>query len=387
MHRVAVMITLGFGICTSLASVVVGPSPDGGAGFETPHATVVAAAKPSVERASHTASRLPDGRVLLVGGHDNNSSNDDSLALVEIYDPVADSFSDGPSPETARQKHTATVLQDGRVLVLGGEARLGHSQLDSSEIFDPASMTWQSGPRLDAASSGHTATLLADGRVLITGGYRYAGLSATTYSTAQIFDPSTSSITQLASMSRARSSHTASLLADGRLLVAGGYGDEETDHYYVREAEIYSVQDDTWTAAGQLGLPRRSHGAVRLASGGVLIVGGDTYENPKTAGAEILDPTGLTWSDGPSLDGDAITPHLFLLDDDTVLCVSSSWGGIELLDAAGAAWTRIGELELRDRSGHFTVTPLEDGRYLKVGGSGGVVGNEPWAEIISLDYE
>ena len=155
----------------------------------------------SVERRGHTATRLNDGRVLIAGGESSSGILNES----EIYDPSTAEFSTAGNLNAARTDHTATLLSDGRVLIAGG--RNGAGALNTTEIFDPATGTFASGPNMSVARAGHSATLFADGRILFAGGDGNG--------TAEILDASLGNSSALAAhMNETRSMHSAALLQD-----------------------------------------------------------------------------------------------------------------------------------------------------------------------------
>lgn len=155
-------------------------------------------------RADHTATLLRDGRVLVVGGFPSG------LHPAEIFDPIALTWTPSPIHAT-RYYHTATLLADGRVLVVGGIGGNG------AEIFDPASGTWSlTNPPIHERSR-HTATLLDNGLVLVAGG-------AGSGNTAELYDPATGTWFPTGNLNNGRSNHTATLLPTGQVLVAGGVG-------------------------------------------------------------------------------------------------------------------------------------------------------------------
>ena len=181
--------------------------------------TFEAAASLAEPRGIHTATRLPDGRVLVVGGTDADSA----LASAEVWDPASDTFGPAGSLAQARTWHTATLLRDGRVLVVGGtSAELPDVDgfVASAEVWDPLTGTFSpSGSLAEARGAYHTATLLRDGRVLVVGGMGGEG-------SAEVWDPATGAFEPAGALVEARSGHTATLLSDGRVLVVGGGGVE-----------------------------------------------------------------------------------------------------------------------------------------------------------------
>lgn len=238
-------------------------------------------------RGGHTATRLADGTLLVVGGYTLSSPN--GLASAERYDPGTGSWTATPGMGMARQGHTATALADGTVLVVGGggEVRLaeGPAYGATAESYDPGTGRWTSVASLTMARSGHTATLLPDGRVLVVGGS--AGDDSTARS-AELFDPSTGRWAMTSSMASARSGHTATALADGTVLVAGGVG-LGSDPIPLASAERYDPTTQTWTAiADMIGHRGVHHTATLLPDGRVLVVG--DYDDESRAVAELYTP-------------------------------------------------------------------------------------------------
>jgi hypothetical protein len=174
-------------------------------------------------RMSHTATLLDDGRVLVVGGHGadeyvtdaagNLLHPDGPRAQAEVWDPATGEFSPAGMLATARSQHTATLLDDGRVLVTGGWGSDGNT--DQAEIWDPATASFAPAGWTTDAGDLSTATLLPDGRVLVIGA-----------AAAEIWDPAVSGFVPAGTLGRSRWPHTATLLDDGRVLVVGGQGGE-----------------------------------------------------------------------------------------------------------------------------------------------------------------
>jgi hypothetical protein len=168
---------------------------------------------PTITDDGHTATRLLDGRVLLAGGS--------ALASAELYDPATGRFAPTGAMQQARTFHTATLMEDGRVLIVGGRA--SNQSLSSAEVYDPATGEFTATGAMQAARAGHTATWLPDDRVLVVGGYNDPSVGDTTYlNSAEIYDPATGSFTVTGAMDTARTRHTATLLDDGKVLIAGG---------------------------------------------------------------------------------------------------------------------------------------------------------------------
>ncbi|MEE8525591.1 MAG: kelch repeat-containing protein, partial [Thermoanaerobaculia bacterium] len=234
--------------------------------------------------------------------------------------------STSPTPElrSGCAGHTATLLTTGpnagRVLVVGGSDRAPNNTATiGCELYDPASGTWSVTGSLNESRSLHTATLLPSGQILLIGGQ--SALGAVNRSSAEIYDPDTGTWSLAAPMSEPRSVHTATLLLSGEVLVAGGItvsgGSDDTS-----SAEIYDPLSNSWSAAGSMATPRRSHSAALLADGRVIVVGGRS-SGTLLSGSEIFD---LCLGDDASgdTDGDSIC-------DDQDSCP----GFDDLLDADG----------------------------------------------------
>ena len=309
----------------------------------------------TTNRAMHTASLLPDGRVLVAGG----SSSSSHLPGAEVYDPAAGTWSLTGSMATQRAVHSATLLVDGRVLVAGGTADDSH-YLASAEVYDPAAPggPWTPTGTLGTARCSHTTTLLADGRVLVAGGFGNNSYLAT----AETYDPVTGKWSPTASLSTARSHHTATLLADGRVLVAGG----RNNNSRFASAEIYDPATGTWTAAGSMSVGRAYHTATLLADGRVLVAGGNGSTGTLKS-AELYDPITNAWSSAGSM---TVARRLFtatLLPDGQVLMAGNSVQA-ELFNPSTVSWSLTGVMGV-SRIEH-TATLLADGRVLVAGGFG-----------------
>ena len=179
---------------------------------------------------------------------------------------VSGGFTPTGSLGTARGYHTATLLNNGTVLIAGGIG-LGGIQLAGAEIYDPASGTFSATGSMTAARYYHVATPLSDGKVLITGGAGPGGV----YQTAELFDPATGIFVKtLGNMVNVHYYHQATLLANGKVLISGGYGSAAR-----ATAELYDPATQTFTATGSMNAARALHSATLLSDGTVLVAGGE----------------------------------------------------------------------------------------------------------------
>ncbi len=252
----------------------------------------------SIGRYSHAATRLPDGTVLITGGYDSVSGL--ALDTAEIYDPTTGTFSPTGTMTAARQDHTATLLSNGLVLVAGGTDGVS---IKGAELFDPGTglftaLTGVNGWEPTRNRATHTATLLVDGRVLLAGGYRGA-----VWGTADVYDPIANTFTAVGDLGQIRWGHTATLLPDGKVLIAGGRNGLETIGAVLAGAELFDPVANTFTAVSTPMISTREwHAASLLPDGRVLIVGGDRDQTVPggplvyLSSAEIYDPVAGTFT-------------------------------------------------------------------------------------------
>ena len=244
------------------------------------------------ERTAHTATLLTGGKVLIAGGRNGSGS----LATAELFDPDTGNFTTTGSMGTGRNMQTATALNDGKVLVAGGEDSNGNA-LASAELFDPNNRSFTATGSMTTARFGHTATLLNDGKVLIAGGTDPTEPQGESLATAELYDPGTGNFTPTSSMETARSLPTATLLKNGKVLMAGP----------VQTAELFDPNSGIFAATGGMttDTERFYHTATLLNNGTVLVAGGEsigygvlcagTFPD-STATAELFDPTSGTFA-------------------------------------------------------------------------------------------
>ena len=277
----------------------------------------------STEHEYGTATRLEDGHVLVAGGDDLSGL----LATAEIYDPATGKFSPTGSMASPREFDTATLLPDGRVLILGGIGNGGY--LASAELYDPATGRFDSaGKTLAPLGEGATATLLLDGRVLIAGGDGCSSEAQPT-SAAELYDPATGTFSATGSMMTPRAFHTATRLAAGQVLLAGG----ESNGGFNSSAELYDPATGTFIATGSMAGARQNEVAVLLNDGRVLVAGGDFGTGHDLVSAELYDPLTGTFSPTGSMTTARVGPAATTLLDGRVLVV----GGVGLADPSHGA--------------------------------------------------
>jgi subtilisin family serine protease len=243
-------------------------------------------------RSGHTATLLPNGKVLVVGGWGSSGI----LSSAELYDPATGMWTATGPLTTPRDTHTATLLSNGKVLIAGG-----YGGQNSAELYDPLTGMWTATGSLRTPRDTHTATLLSNGKVLIAGGYGYSG-GGGYLSSAEVYDPATGTWTATGALSTARELHTATLLPNGKVLVAGGAYHDGANWIFLSSAELYDPATGTWTPTGALISARWQYTATLLPNGKLLVAAGWTHS--RWDSAELYDPaTGMWTATGALSDG------------------------------------------------------------------------------------
>ena len=313
-------------------------------------------------RASHTSTVLNNGMVLIAGGYNGNV-----LASAELYNPATGTFTPTGSLNTARLYHTATLLNNGMVLIVGGYAENGNI-LASAELYNPATGTFTPTGSLNTARELHTATMIQgimiNGMVLIAGGQGSAGALVS----AELYNPMTGTFSPTGSLNTARLYHTATLLNNGTVLIAGGY---DSNGNTSASAELYNPATATFTPTLSLNTARYRHTATLLNDGMALIAGGEDSNGNALASAELYNPaTGSFTLDG-SLNTARILHTATLLNNGTDLMAGGYGSGAyltaaELNDPATGTFTPTGSLNI-GRYLH-TASLLNNGLDLVAGG-------------------
>lgn len=260
------------------------------------HAWTAAASTPALPQLYEPrATMLDDGRILVTGYCERDCGGG---ANAELYDPARDKWSLRGQMRTGRYMHEAVKLLDGRVLAIGGCIDAERTQdTNAVEIFDPATGTFAPAAPMKHRRVLFRATLLADGRVLVSGGFNLTGALAA----SEVFDPASGRWSAVAPMAQARMKHVTLALADGRVLVAGG---DRGDGWPIADAELFDPASGTWSRAGALHAPRESAAAALLADGTVLVAGGLSYRGTlwqNLTTTERFDPVTGAFRRGPEM--------------------------------------------------------------------------------------
>jgi galactose oxidase-like protein len=362
-------------IAASLGSTAVATAQSGGTFTPTGNMTA--------PRSQHTATLLPDGRVLITGGGSGNAS---ILTSAEIYDPDTGTFRAAASMTVARRMHTATLLPDDRVLIVGGYGAGG--ALASAELFDPRTGTFTATGSLDTARGGHTAILLSTGKVLIVGGYGW-----NTYpnvAPAELYDPVSGTFASAGSYAgRGGCDFCAPsvLLSDGAVLFPGQY-----------PAQLYDPARDVFGPIGMMLYDQST--AAALMNGQVLFAGGAPIG--RIADAELYNPATRTFVSTGSMASRRVWHSLTLLPNGMVLAAggetdsctdrscyfAGSLATAELYDPSTGAFVATGSMTAA--RGSHSATVLGNGNVLIAGGVsyGGIgiyYGGSASAELYSPD--
>lgn len=328
-------------------------------------------------RLAHTATLLTNATIFVAGGGDGPDMIDgfSSIDNAELFNAAAGTVQ--PAGTVPRFEHTATLLADGTVLIVGGEGFWSGNPprpevSNTASLYDPPTGKFTTVGTMLSSRQDHTATLLSDGRVLIAGGDAWmGGISPVALTTAEIYDPTTRTFTRTGDMQVARAFHTATLLPDGKVLIVGGDTEYTSDSRLAAccRAELYDPSTGTFSRTGNTTSLRIFHSATLLQDGRVLLTGG-SQEN---AGAEIYDPnSGVFSRTGSMMFARSFHTATLLPSGKVLIAGGLRWHGgdidlIEIYDPATSAFTPAASMQ-QGRFWH-TATLMPDGGVIFVGGS------------------
>lgn len=320
----------------------------------------------TVPRTHHTATLLPNGKVLIVGGFiDPNASV--PTAVAELYDPATGLFSATGNLGQARAIPGVVLLPNGKVLVVGGLTS-GNTMTASAELYDPAAGAFTPTGSMSIPRAGFSANLLPSGKVLVVGGYNNSNVWN---ATAELYDPASGTFSLTGSLNTPRYGHSATSLADGRVLISGG----NSFGAYTGALEFYDPATGVFVNAGGM-LARAAHVAQLLPNGRVLLAGGAQPCCPGglTTTAQLWDPSTSTITDVSPMVVARSYAGSVLLPNGKVLIAGGLYGGpgvvtnsAEIFDPTTNQFSATASMGAARFV--FTTTLLPNGRVMVTGGS------------------
>lgn len=326
----------------------------------------------NVRKFNHTATLLSNGKVLTVGGNNSRYS-------CELFDPSTEKWSSTGTLSYSREVgFTSTLLSNGNVLVAGGSAS------NICEVYDIVSGTWSNTGSLPMKRSNHSATLLLNGKVLIAGGEQVGSADQTS---CLLYDPSTGTWSETGSLHYGHISHTATLLPDGKVLVTSGYSRDGT-YGITSSCEIYDPSTETWSITGSLNIGRAEHTTTLLSDGkAVLLTGGMAVFANILMGCELYNISTGKWSSTGAMSNGRCLHTATLLNNGKVLAAGGYVGGglrtCQLYDTTTKIWNLNGTMSgIRS---YFSATLIPDNKVLVIGGQSAINNSYKDCELFNVN--
>ena len=245
------------------------------------------------------------GQVLVVGSDNICFPATGGSDSVEFGDPQTGVWEKTASLPTPRERPALVALPGGQALLIGGETgeEGGPAAYSSTYIFDPTTRSWSPSGLLNTARTGTAAAVLADGRVLVAGGLYTGGAaqSERVLDSSEVWDPGSGAWSLTGQMAATRWGASVVTLADGRVLIVGGVASLESAPTQQASAEVYDPTTGQWSSAGTLATARSGFVLVALPDGGALVAGGSGTRVPILSSVERFDPASNTWSPAEAL--------------------------------------------------------------------------------------
>jgi hypothetical protein len=340
-------------------------------------------------RYQHTATLLPTGQLVVIGG----KSGTGAVQRSELYDPTNATLTNSSLMQIARYAHTATLLPNGKVLIVGGTAN-GTTPVASSELYDPTTQifTTLSANDLSNPRFGHTATLLANGKVLIVGGIN--NNANTTVAQSEIYDPATNKFSITATLNTPRYAHSAILLSNSKVLISGGLsngGVAEIAQSEVYDPNAVTFSQSTSISNGNLNTARHAQTTTLLPNGKVLLVGG-VNGSSEVAASELFDPSTSIFTVASNLIIPRYGHTASLLPNGKVLISGGSSAGSvqihsEVYDPVVAVFTVSNSSsngDLANARMYHSASLLPNSQIVVIGGSDGVGGSLTYVQSYNL---